>query len=68
MGRLIWLGAYTRTASEGGTYRPVCVQLASRMWIPRTLGIGKVSVKVGLKHPSSAGLMLQNLAILALHV
>ena len=55
-------------ASEGGTNCLVCIQLAFRMWIPMTLRVGKVGVKVGLKWPSSVGLMLQDLAYLALWV
>ena len=27
---LVGIGAYTRTASEGGTYHPVCIRLAFR--------------------------------------
>ena len=53
-------------ASRGTTYHPVCVQLVSRMWIPRKLRIGKVGVKVDLKRTFSAGLMLQDLAYLVL--
>ena len=56
--RLVGIGAYTRIASEGGTYHLVCVQLAFRVWIPKTVRVGKVGMKVGFKWPSSAGLML----------
>ena len=65
---LVGIGDYARMAPEGGTYCPVCIQLAFRVWIPRTLRVGKVGVKVGLKQPSGAGLMLQDLAHLALWV
>ena len=64
--RLVGICAYARMVSKGGTYRPVCAQLILRIWIPRMLRVGKVAVKVGLKWPSSAGLMLQDLAHLAL--
>ena len=56
--RASWLGAYARIALEGGTYHPACVLLLSRMWIPRILRVGKVDVKVCLKQPLGAGLML----------
>ena len=65
---LVKLGTYARIASEGGTYHPVCIRLASRMWIPKMLRAGKVAVKVSLKLHSSAGLMLQDLAYLVLWV
>ena len=64
----VGIGAYTRMESEGGIYCPVCVWFASGMWIPRALRVGKVGVKVGHKWPSSAGLMLKDLAHLALWV
>ena len=51
---LVGIGAYARTASEGGTYHPVCTWPASGRWIPRTLRVVKVGVKVSLKQPSSA--------------
>ena len=51
---LVGIGAYARMVSEGGTYHPVCVRLASGMWIARTLWVGKVGLKVGFKQPSSA--------------
>ena len=38
------------------------------MWIPRKLRVGKVGVKDGLKQISSTGLVLQDLAHLALWV
>ena len=38
------------------------------MWIPRMLREGKVGVKVGLKWPLGAGLMLQDLVHLALQI
>ena len=42
------------------------IQFASglhlRMWIPWMLRVGKVDMKVGLKWPSNAELMLQDLA------
>ena len=66
--RVGWLGTYTRTALEGGTYYPACVWLVFRFYIPRTLRVGKVRVKVTLKWPSGARLMLQELAHLALWV
>ena len=56
--RLVLIGAYARMASEEGTYYLVCIWLAFRMLIPWMLRVGKVAVKVGLKWPSSAGLML----------
>ena len=65
---LVRMGAYARMASEGGIYCSVCIRLAFRVWIPWTLRVGKVGVKVGFKWPSSAGLMLQDLALLALWV
>ena len=46
---LVGIGAYTRMALEGGTYHPVCIWLGFRVWIPRTLRVGKVGVKVDLK-------------------
>ena len=55
---LVGIGIYARTASEGGTYCPVCMWLAFRVWIPRTLRVGKVGVKVSLEWPPSAGLLL----------
>ena len=63
---LVGICAYTRTVSEGGTYRLVCIQLAFRMCIPWILKVGKVVVKFGLKQPFSAGLILQELAHLVL--
>ena len=42
---------------------PACM---FKIWIPRMLKVGKVGVKVSLKQPFSAGLMLQDLAYLAL--
>ena len=45
------LGAYARTASEGGTYCPDCIWLTFRIWIPRMLRVGKVGIKVNLKQP-----------------
>ena len=63
---LVRIGAYARTVVEGGTYYPVCIWLAFRVWIPRTLRVGKVGVKAGLKWPLGAGLMLQDLAHAAL--
>ena len=51
---------------RGGTYHLVCIWLAFRMWIPRTLRVGKVGVKVGFKQPSRAELMIQDLACLDL--
>ena len=62
LGWLVRLGAYARMESEGGTYCSVCIQLESRIWIPRMLRVGKLSVKVGLKQPSGSGLKLQDLA------
>ena len=62
---LVGIGTYARMVSEGGTYCLVCIWLAFRVWIPRTLRVGKVGVKVGFKQPSSAGLMLQDLALLS---
>ena len=58
LGRLVWLGAYARTALEESIYCPVCIQFASRIWIPRLLRVGKVVVKVSLKWPLGAGFML----------
>ena len=49
LGRVGWLGAYTRIALEGGTYHLACVWLASRIWIPRTLRVGKLGSKVSFK-------------------
>ena len=66
--RLVGMGVYARITSEGGTYHPVCIRHALRVWSPKTLRLGKVGVKVCLEQPSSAGLMLQNLAYLALWV
>ena len=66
--KLVRIVAHTRTGSKGGIYCPVCVQLTFRVWIPRTLRVGKVDVNISLKQPSSAGLMLQDLALLALWV
>ena len=66
--RLVGIAAYTRMASEGGTYRKVCIQLVSRMWIPGILRVGKVGVSISLKWPSSKELMLQDLGCLALWV
>ena len=43
---IVGLGAYMKTASKGGTYYPVCIWLAFRMWIPKMLRVGKVGVKV----------------------
>ena len=65
---LVGIGAYTRTPSEGGTYHPVCIWLALRVWILRMLRVGKVGIKVGFNLPSSAGLLLQDLAHLILWV
>ena len=48
--------------------RVLIVQVASKIWIPRMLGIGKVVVKVGLRKPLGAGLILKDLAHLALWV
>ena len=62
----VGIDVYARTASEGGTYSLVFVQLVLRIWIHRMLRVGKVVVKVSFKGPSSAGLMLQDLAHLAL--
>ena len=39
---------------RGGTYRPVCIQLAFGRRSPRTLWVGKVGLKVGLERSSSA--------------
>ena len=50
----VGIGAYARRALKGGTHRPVCVQLAFGMWIPRMLRVVKVDEKAGLKWPSSA--------------
>ena len=55
--RASWLGAYTRMVLEGGTNCPACVWFAFRVWFPRILRVGKVSVKVSLKCPLGAGLM-----------
>ena len=66
--RLVGIGAYARMASEGDTYCSVCIQLISRMRIPKMLRVGNVGVQVGLKWPYSAGLILQDLAHLALWV
>ena len=55
---LVGIGAYAGMALEGGTYHPVCILLAFRVWISRTLRAGKVGVKVSFKWPSSAGFML----------
>ena len=63
---LVGIGAYTGTASKGGSCHLVCVQLAFRMWLYWMLKVGKVVVKVGPKQPFSAGLMLQDVACLAL--
>ena len=52
--RRVGIGAYARMALKGGTYCPVCTQLAFGMCIPRTLWVGKVGLKDGLKWPSSA--------------
>ena len=41
---LVSLGSYARMVSEGDTYHPVCIWLASRMWIHRTLRVGKVGI------------------------
>ena len=60
------IGAYARTVSEGGTYHPVYVQLAFRVWIPCILKVGKMGAKISLNWHFSAGLMLQDLACLAL--
>ena len=46
---LVGIGAYARMASEGGTYRPVCIRLQSQCGVPRCLRVSKVSLKVGLK-------------------
>ena len=66
--RLVVIGAYARMASEGGIYSLVCIWLAFRMSIPWMLRVGKVAVKVCLKLPFSAGLILQDLACLFLWV
>ena len=50
----VGIGAYARRALNGGTYHPVCIQLAFGMCIPRTLWVGKVGLKDGLEWPSSA--------------
>ena len=50
----VGIGAYARRALKGGTYHPVCIRLAFGMCIPRTLWVGKVGLKDGLKWPSSA--------------
>ena len=52
--RQVGIGAYAGMALKRGTYRPVCVQLAFGMCIPRTLWVGKVGLKDSLKWPSSA--------------
>ena len=54
--------------SKGATYHLVCVQLVFRVWIPRILRVGKVGVKVSLKQPLGARLILQDLAHLALWI
>ena len=41
---LVGIVAYAWTMSEGDTYCPVCVWLASGMWIPRMLWAGKVGL------------------------
>ena len=65
---LLGIGAYAGMVSKGGTYHPVCIHLACRMWISWMLKVDKVAVKVGLKQPFSAGFMLQDLVCLALWV
>ena len=55
---LVRIGAYTKMAFTGGTYRPVYIWLAFRVWIPRMLRVGTVGVKVSFKWPLGAGLML----------
>ena len=50
----VGIGAHTGMALKWGTYHPVCVRLAFGMCIPRTLWVGKVGLKDGLKWPSSA--------------
>ena len=63
---LVRIGAYAKMVSKLGTYHLVCIWLAFRVWIPRMLRVGKVGVKVGLKWPLGAGIMLQDLAFSAL--
>ena len=46
---LVGIGAFARMASEGGTYRSVCLRLMSKSGIPGHLRVGKVGLKVGLK-------------------
>ena len=61
MGKLpnivLWVG-WDRSLCWGGIKGapicPVCVRLAFGMCIPRTLWVGKVGLKDGLKRPSSA--------------
>ena len=65
---LVKIGAYARIVSEGGTYHPIYIWLAFRVWIPRMLMVCKVGVKVGLKQPLGVGFILQDLANLALWV
>ena len=52
--RRVGIGAFARRALKGGTYCPICIWLAFGIWIPRTLLVGKVGLKDGLKQPSSA--------------
>ena len=35
--RLVGIDAYARTESKGGTYHPVGIQLAFKVWIPKIL-------------------------------
>ena len=49
--KLVGIRAFASTASVGGTYYPVCIWLVSGIWIPRTLRVGKVGMKVGLSGP-----------------
>ena len=52
---LVGMGAYAKTASEGGTYHPVCIWLTFKTGVPGCLRVGKVGSKVSLKWLSMQG-------------
>ena len=64
--RLVKISIYAKMVSKGGTYHPVYIQLSFRVWIPRTLRVGKVGIKVSFTQPLGARLVLQDLAYLAM--
>ena len=64
---LVGISAYTRAASEGDTYCPVCVRLLLKCGVPGQSKVGKMGLKVGCKQLLMHG-VLQDLARRALWV